>query len=255
VHRDARKCQPRPSARRTPSGAPKTPHQSACTTRQAGDHHPDDRALRADARRNREQILRAARDTFAPEGSGAASDEIARRAGVGVGTIYRHFVTKEGLLQAVVLGRLAQLADEARRLSRDPDPGRAFFTFAEHMVDETKSKRDLAEALTGARAAPTVAATPIARELRVALASLLRRAQGVDAVRTDVNTDDVLALLAGVSLTISHHNVTDAGVLRRTLSVVCDGLRPQGCHPPTTVTDRDPGRPRRSEASARVTGS
>jgi AcrR family transcriptional regulator len=62
-------------------------HQSACTTRRAGDHHPDDRVLRADARRNREQILRAARDTFAAEGSGAAPDEIARRAGVGVGTI------------------------------------------------------------------------------------------------------------------------------------------------------------------------
>jgi hypothetical protein len=136
-------------------------------------------------------------------------------------------VTKEGLLQAVVLGRLAQLADEARRLSRDPDPGRAFFMFAEYMVEEARSKRDLAEALTGARAAPNVAATPIALELRVALASLLRRAQGVNAVRTDINTDDVLALLAGVSLTISN-----AGVLRRTLSVVCDGLRPQGCHSP-----------------------
>src|SRR3984885_11076494 len=84
------------------------------------------RPLRADARRNRERVLEAARAAFGAEGSDVSLDEIARRAGVGAGTVYRHFATKEALFEAVVFDRIAELVEEARTLSKDPDPGRAF---------------------------------------------------------------------------------------------------------------------------------
>src|ERR1700722_14720405 len=83
------------------------------------------RPLRADARRNRDRVLEAARAAFGAEGSGVSLDEIARRAGVGAGTVYRHFATKEALFEEVVFDRIEQLVEEARVLSDEPDPGLA----------------------------------------------------------------------------------------------------------------------------------
>jgi AcrR family transcriptional regulator len=91
-----------------------------------------DKPLRADARRNREKVLAAARAVFAEQGVDAQMDDVARRADVGVGTVYRHFATKEVLLEAVVSGRLAQLTDEARALVDAADPAEAFFDFVVH---------------------------------------------------------------------------------------------------------------------------
>src|ERR1700722_8679746 len=95
------------------------------------------RPLRADARRNRERVLEAARAAFGAEGSDVSLDEIARRAGVGPGTVYRHFATKEALFEAVIFDRIGELVEEARALSDDPDPGRAFSSFAEHLGRES----------------------------------------------------------------------------------------------------------------------
>ena len=89
------------------------------------------RPLRADARRNRNRVLEAARAAFGAEGSDVSLDEIARRAGVGPGTVYRHFATKEALFEAVVFDRIGELVEEARALLDDPDPGRAFTSFTE----------------------------------------------------------------------------------------------------------------------------
>lgn len=184
------------------------------------------RPLRADARRNRERVLGAARDAFAALGPEAPLDEIARRAGVGAGTIYRHFPTKEALLEAVLFGRLQRLTDEARVLSRAPDAGRAFFDFAERMVEEGAAKGDLVEALAGAGIEPRVAGSLIAKELRAAVGELVRCAQQTGAVRPDVSTADVLAVLSGASLGMRHHRATDSEPPGRVLAVVCDGLRP-----------------------------
>ena len=105
------------------------------------------RRLRADARRNRDRVLEAARVAFAAEGSEASLDEIARRAGVGAGTVYRHFATKEALFEAVVIDRIGELVDEARDLAEDPDPGRAFASFVGSLAREGALKRDLVETL------------------------------------------------------------------------------------------------------------
>jgi hypothetical protein len=93
-------------------------------------------------------------------------EEIAGRAGVGVGTIYRHFATKEVLLEAVVSGRLAQLTDEARALVDAADPAGAFFDFVVRMVEEAAAKRDLLEALAGSDAEPHTQAHPLPKSSR-----------------------------------------------------------------------------------------
>src|SRR3984885_5201771 len=90
---------------------------------------PAGRALRAGAARNREKVLRAARDAFAESGYGVPLDEIAARAGVGPGTVYRHFPTKEALFEAVVTVRVQDLAANARAGADAADPGQAFFGF------------------------------------------------------------------------------------------------------------------------------
>src|ERR1700748_1128873 len=88
-----------------------------------------DRPLRADAQRNRDKVLRAAQEAFAAPGSGVPLDEIAPRAGVGPGTVYRHFPSKEELFEAVVTARLRDLIAAASGLADDPDSGQAFFAF------------------------------------------------------------------------------------------------------------------------------
>src|SRR6476620_4963253 len=93
------------------------------------------RPLRADAARNREKVLRAARDAFAESGYGVPLDEIAARAGVGPGTVYRHFPAKEALFQAVVTARIEDLIDNARARTDADDPGGAFFGFLARIAE------------------------------------------------------------------------------------------------------------------------
>src|SRR5436189_3893468 len=92
------------------------------------------RPLRADAARNRARVLKVAYQTFAAEGLAVPIDEIARRAGVGAGTVYRHFPTKEELYRAVIEDRLSRIVDDGRALLASQDPGQALFGFLRSMV-------------------------------------------------------------------------------------------------------------------------
>ena len=100
-----------------------------------------DRPLRADAQRNRDKVLRAAQEAFAASGYGVPLDEIAAMAGVGPGTVYRHFPSKEELFEAVVTARLRDLIAAARGLADDPDPGPAFFAFLGRFRQEVRVAR------------------------------------------------------------------------------------------------------------------
>ncbi len=184
----------------------------------------EDRPLRADAQRNRDRVLAAARIAFAAEGSDASLDEIARRAGVGPGTVYRHFATKEALFEAVVFDRIGELVEEARVLADDPDPGDAFATFVARLGREGAQKRDLVEALAYDGVHLQLADAPILRALTDALAELLQRAQSVGAVRGDITVDDVMVLLTGVAYAICHARA-DEERSRQLLAVMYDGLR------------------------------
>jgi len=182
------------------------------------------RPLRADARRNRDRVLEAARTAFGAEGSDVSLDEIARRAGVGPGTVYRHFATKEALFEAVVFDRIGELVEEARALSDDPDPGRAFSSFVERLGREGALKRDLIEALAHDGIRLQLREAPIVQALTDVLAELLRGAQRAGAVRSDIRVDDVMALLTGAAYAICHSRADDEQT-GRLLAIMYDGLR------------------------------
>jgi AcrR family transcriptional regulator len=183
-----------------------------------------DRPLRADARRNRERVLAAAREAFAEAGVGVPLDEIAARAGVGAGTVYRHFSTKEALFEAVVVTRMQDLIAEAQYRVQDEDSGAAFFGLLARIGDEAAVKRDVSDALSGAGGDPAGLLAGLRDELNTALGALLARAQRAGAVRADISVDDLVALLKGLLATVQASD--DPGLRARVRAVLCDGLRP-----------------------------
>ena len=174
------------------------------------------RPLRADAARNRESVLRAARDAFAESGYGVPLDEIAARAGVGPGTVYRHFPTKEALFEAVVTARVQDLLTDARARADAADPGAAFFGFLARIAAESAAKRDLPDAIS--------IAGSLREDLDAALDVLLRRAQRAEAVRADVRTPDLIVLLKGLFASLA--DVSDPARRDLVFAVLADGLRP-----------------------------
>jgi AcrR family transcriptional regulator len=185
--------------------------------------------MRADARRNRAQILTSAVDLFAERGVAVPVDDIARGAGVGVGTLYRHFPTKEALFEAVLEDRVLRLAAEADALLGTDDPGWALFHFLERMVEEATAKRDLLDALAGSGINMKALAMGPRRRLEQVGAALLERAQAAGAVRADVVFGDLLHLVAGACVLEDPNGDGQSG--ERLLAVVCDGLR---AHAPVT---------------------
>jgi AcrR family transcriptional regulator len=186
-----------------------------------------DRPLRADARRNRDKVLRAAREAFAASGYGVPLDEIAARAGVGPGTVYRHFPAKEALFQAVTTARVEDLIDDARARAGAGDPGGAFFGFLARVAEEAAAKRDLPDAIA--------IAGSLQDRLHAAVDVLLRRAQEAGAVRADIRTTDLIVLLKGMLATIrdASAGAADPALRDRVLAVLTDGLR--------RAPDRAPG--------------
>jgi AcrR family transcriptional regulator len=184
------------------------------------------RPPRADALRNRQRVLEVAREVFATAGLAVPIDKIADLAGVGVGTLYRHFPTKEALYAAVVLTRLEQAAAEARDLVRAPDPGAAFFRFLGLLVMEGAAKKDLVEALAASGPQVKESIVGAKKELGTALGKLLARAQRAGAVRKDVTVPDVFALIHGPFAAMGPQGA-DPAARERILGIVCDGLRAQ----------------------------
>jgi AcrR family transcriptional regulator len=180
------------------------------------------RALRADARRNRARVLEVAAEVFATDGLSVPVHEIARRAGVGTGTVSRHFPTKQALFAAILLGRMEQLTGQADALAQGEDPGTAFCSFFATLVHAGAANRGLAEALAGAGYDLDAAAARAGYDLPGRLGDLLARAQRAGAVRDDVDYADVKALLAGC---LAREGGSDDAALDRVIAVVCEGLR------------------------------
>ncbi|MEO3873390.1 helix-turn-helix domain-containing protein [Nonomuraea sp. B12E4] len=188
--------------------------------------HGSDRELRADARRNREQVLRTAQQLFATEGLGVSLDEIARRAGVGPGTVHRHFPSKEALYLAVAIDQIEHLVAEAEALATTGDPA-ALFTLLSRMMATGAENATVKSALVAAEFDLRTSAPGVAADLTRHVADLLARARAAGAVRPDVTVEEVMALVAGAFAAIRHANAeTSAKRSAHIARLILDGLRP-----------------------------
>jgi AcrR family transcriptional regulator len=180
------------------------------------------RPLRADAQRNRQRLLDEAQAVFAELGTSAPIDEIARRAGVGVGTLYRHFPTKDALFEAIVVARVEGQVEEARALLDAADPAAAFFHFVGRLIEVGARNKALTEELANAGFDVKVAVAGPSAELRRLVDELMARARHAGAVREDVTLGDLMALLGGTCLAALRYG----GDPTRLASIVSAGLRP-----------------------------
>jgi AcrR family transcriptional regulator len=175
---------------------------------------------RADARRNRERILVAAREAFAEGGESTALEQIARRAGVGIGTLYRHFPNRQVLLEALYVNEVEEVCRSADELS-DEEPWQALGDWFDRLIGYLITKRALAHELTDYLDPDA----PLFSNCRTALfgagAPLLKRAQDAGVVRADVDFSDVLQMVAA----ISKIPATEPGQIEHVLRVALDGLR------------------------------
>jgi len=181
---------------------------------------------RADALRNRERVLAAAEEVFAQSGLKGQVEEVARRAGVGVGTVCRNFPTKQSLVEAVLTSMYESLLARAVTAGENPDPAAAFEEFVIALSEFQARHRALAEQMARELELPETA-QPMRDELRAAIDGLVARAQEAGAVRSDIGPADVSLLFSGVA-----HATALAGdlapVLReRYVRLILDGLRPQ----------------------------
>jgi AcrR family transcriptional regulator len=180
-------------------------------------------AGRADARRNRTKVLAAASQAFDEHGLDVSLGAIARQAGVGAGTVYRHFPSKEILLEAVLVRQVETLVDAAHRWAARADPGTALFGFLAEVVDRSYGRKHACELLTAQTSWPRPSLAASARRFRQALDGLLRAAQQAGGVRTDVTADDVAALTVGCAAIRAAHRDPTGGA--RVVRLALDGLR------------------------------
>jgi AcrR family transcriptional regulator len=185
-----------------------------------------ERSLRADARRNRERILDSARVVFAQHGVDAQMDDVASRAGVGVGTVYRHFPTKDALMAELVRQKLCRISAISREaLELEGEPFEIFADVLRRGAAVTAKDAALQFSLMGAGEHIWAQAAAERQELIELTSELMARAQRAGTMRTDVSAEDVPILMGGVCATMAH---TGPGVdWRRHLELVIDSLRPR----------------------------
>jgi AcrR family transcriptional regulator len=179
-----------------------------------------DRPQRADARRNRERILVAARAVFERQGAEAQIDDIARAAGVGVGTVYRHFPHKDALLGELLIQKFRSFADNAERALEVDDPWEAFAGLLRTNAEFCAGDLGVQQALARGPAAWEYAAPEIDR-LRETASRLISRAQDAGVMRPDFSVDDIPMLMCGLSSTMGVPGYD----WRRHLEIVLAGLR------------------------------
>ena len=177
--------------------------------------------MRADAKANRNRLIEVAREGFGQRGLALSIHEIARNAGVGVGTVYRHFPTKEALVEAIAVARLTSLLGEGQARLKARDPGTAFFDFLALLLSGDGSARGEVGRIAR-RARPTLA--QVAAELRSVTDQLLQRAHKVGAVRADVGIEEIMALARCVGVI----GFAEADLRRKVWQIMIDGLRSRG---------------------------
>lgn len=181
------------------------------------------RPLRADARRNRERVLTAAGVVFAEQGRDAQMDDVARRAGVGVGTVYRHFPTKEALMEALAIDRFEKVIAAGKCALEREDPWEAFTESVWTGAELLSADRAFTE-VVGELQGPMPLPPELLQDMNDTFGTLLRRAQASGDLRPDLVLDDVSMLMCGIGFaTRKPHQCVEAW--RRHVSILLDGLR------------------------------
>lgn len=180
--------------------------------------------MRADARRNHACLLAVARIAFEENGADASLEEIAHRAGVGSGTLYRHFPTRESLLEAVLREWTESMQAEAEGFLAHSSPSEALHAWLRSYISHITVYRGLATALMASMQEKSSALYGCGQSVKNASADLLTRAQMADEIRGDVDIADVLKLVKGIALAAEQPGGGD-DLAERLLAVVMDGLR------------------------------
>jgi AcrR family transcriptional regulator len=184
---------------------------------------PTARRMRADAVKNRARILAAAEEIFATEGVSVPIDRVAEKAGLGVGTLYRHFPTKEALFEAIVVARLETLLETVKAQREATDAGEALFSFLRAIAGQASAKRDLFEALGSAGIDIKSQCSEMMDEMKRNVDVLRQRAVDAGAMRSDVSTEEMFGLVMGACQASEHAGSEAAS--QRMVEIVCDGLR------------------------------
>jgi AcrR family transcriptional regulator len=186
------------------------------------------RPARADAARNRAALLAAAEDEFAEHGLSASVADIARRAGVAKGTVFRHFPTKEDLIASIVCEHITVLAEAARRLADSTDAGAALLEFLTIAADQ-RQRHDLTFLQSASTGHPSV--TAVGEALHEHLETLVDRARASGAIRTDITEADVFLMMCAPIHIVGNLTAPAPLLWQRYLAIIFDGLRSDGAHP------------------------
>ncbi|WP_433709430.1 TetR/AcrR family transcriptional regulator [Nocardia sp. CA-084685] len=179
--------------------------------------------MRNDAQRNRQRILAAAESVFGERGEAGSTEEIARRAGVGIATVFRHFPTKSALLEATVLAHFAHLRRRANELAEVGDPVVALRALVTEMIETGATKLTLASLLASDGEIPE-SVLVASRELRAVVGVVLSRARDAGAVQTAVTVDEIYLLIRALAHA-SATQPTDAVTLSRAIDIVLAGMQ------------------------------
>jgi AcrR family transcriptional regulator len=183
------------------------------------------RPMRADARRNYQALLSAANAVFAEHGADDASlEEIARRAGVGIGTLYRHFPTRQALLEAVYRDQVEVLCARAEELLAAASPSEALTAWLRSLVQFSSTKRSLTSAMLATPDKDSELISSCGAMVRQSADALLARAQQAGDVRPDARSADLIRLVHAVSMAVQHPPADD-GQADRMIGLIVDGLR------------------------------
>ncbi|WP_051872446.1 TetR/AcrR family transcriptional regulator [Streptomyces sclerotialus] len=187
-------------------------------------HTDSARPMRADARRNYERLLAEARTAFTERGTDTSLEDIARRAGVGIGTLYRHFPNRTALMGAVFQGEVDALLARARELGDAPQPCAALVEWLRAIITHASTYRGLSRALMAAPADESSGLARCSRPMRAAGGELLARAQRSGAVRPDVDIRDLMQLTNGIALA-AEESPDDPELADRLLTLTLTGLK------------------------------
>lgn len=187
---------------------------------------PGARKPRADAQRNRERLIDVAKVAFADAGPDVSLDEIARRAGVGIGTLYRHFPTRDAIVEAVYRREVRQLAEAATRLLGSLPAGEALHQWMRLFVEYIATKKVIASALGSIVGGASELYASSGAQITEAMSLLVRRAAESGDIRPDVDPDDLLRALVG--FTYGNGSPGWQASALRLIDILMDGLRPAG---------------------------